>query len=242
MASLFSYVSVEIHVPKRYHKKEQRTSVFLPGGAVIENINTSRLFRDDSGAWNWVYRIPMFRNYSILWLILKAVGVCTVGLSVLMGLILSGGRNIRESLLAAGIIFGAVGVIGVVITIVCYFLVAAIYGGCYVAIFSMDEKTIAQFQPVGQAAKNRAIGVFTAMAGAVSGNLALAAASLTTGSRLVVETPFTDIRSLKIIRQKGEIRVHSFLTWYTVYVNPEDYSLIEEHITSRSVNARITYR
>ena len=184
----------------------------------------------------------MFRNYSILWLILKAVGVCTVGLSVLMGLILSGGRNIRESLLAAGIIFGAVGVIGVVITIVCYFLVAAIYGGCYVAIFSMDEKTIAQFQPVGQAAKNRAIGVFTAMAGAVSGNLALAAASLTTGSRLVVETPFTDIRSLKIIRQKGEIRVHSFLTWYTVYVNPEDFSLIEEHITSRSVNARITYR
>lgn len=202
---------------------------------------TTRLIKDENGIWHWIYRLPMFKNLSILWTVLKAVGICYLGIIVVLtALVIHGGSDASGLRLLYTVLAICAGVV-LVICIFSYYLVALVYGGEYVAIYSMNEHSIAQHQPGSQANKNRVIGLFASAAGMLDGNPGLLAAGLTTGSSLVVETKFTEIRSLKIIPSLQEIRVHSFLTWYTVYVHPEDFALIAEYITSRSVNARISW-
>ena len=206
----------------------------------MENRDTSRLFRDEQGTWHWVYRLHMFKNLSMLRTVLKAIGICYLAIAVIMIALLhsSGAGAGGMKMMITVLVLVGVAVLG--ISVGSYYLVAWFYGGDYVAVYTMDEQSIAQYQPADQADKGKAIGLLSAVAGTISGNAGLIVTGFLAGARLVVRTEFTKIRSLKVLRSLGEIRVHAFLTWYTVYVNPEDFDLVAEHITSRSVNARIT--
>ena len=202
----------------------------------------TRLYRDDQGVYRWVYYLDMYKNFSILRTLLKAlgIGVGLVGAIIWAYMIRSGFRTFS---LTSSILFTVImAAVILAIAVGSYFLVAFIYGGTYVAMFAMDDRKISMYQPADQADKNRMIGLASAAAGAATGNWGLTAAGVNTGGSLVAETEYDDIRSLKIIPALGEIRVHSFLTWYTVYVNPEDMALIAEYLRSRCGKARITER
>lgn len=204
----------------------------------MDTRETTRVFKDEQGDYNWVYRLDMYKNFSILKTILKAMGI---GMAIVFGIIIAIllpdiGRYDPK------LVFGVpllVFVITFLITIGCYYLVALIYGGYYVAIYKMNENRIAQFQPSDQAQKNRAIGLFTAIAGIAAGNAGTTAAGFILHGRTVVETDFNSIKSLTFVPSLGEIRVHSFLSWYTVYVSQEDYEFVKEYMRSRSTKARI---
>ena len=176
----------------------------------------TRLYRDDQGVYRWVYYLDMYKNFSILRTLLKAlgIGVGLVGAIIWAYMIRSGFRTFS---LTSSILFTVImAAVILAIAVGSYFLVAFLYGGTYVAMFAMDDRKISMYQPSDQADKNRMIGMFSAAAGAATGNWGLTAA--------------------------GEIRVHSFLTWYTVYVNPEDMALVAEYLRSRCGKARITER
>ena len=186
----------------------------------------TRLYRDDQGVYRWVYYLDMYKNFSILRTLLKAlgIGVGLVGAIIWAYMIRSGFRTFS---LTSSILFTVImAAVILAIAVGSYFLVAFLYGGTYVAMFAMDDRKISMYQP----------------AGAATGNWGLTAAGVNTGGSLVAETEYDDIRSLKIIPALGEIRVHSFLTWYTVYVNPEDMALVAEYLRSRCGKARITER
>ncbi len=204
----------------------------------MDTRETTRLFKDEQGDYSWVYRLDMYKNYSILKMILKAMGIC---LAVVFGIIIAIllpdiGRYDPKLTFGVPLLVFA---ITILITIGCYYLVALIYGGYYVAIYKMNEKRIAQYQPSDQAQKNRAIGLFTAMAGIATGSAGTMAAGFILHGRTIVETNFDSIKSLTFVPSLGEIRVHSFLSWYTVYVSQEDYEFVKEYMRSRSTRARI---
>lgn len=204
----------------------------------MDTRETTRLFKDEQGDYSWVYRLDMYKNYSILKMILKAMGIC---LAVVFGIIIAIllpdiGRYDPKLTFGVPLLVFA---ITILITIGCYYLVALIYGGYYVAIYKMNEKRIAQYQPSDQAQKNRAIGLFTAMAGIATGSAGTMAAGFILHGRTIVETNFDSIKSLTFVPSLGEIRVHSFLNWYTVYVSQEDYEFVKEYMRSRSTKARI---
>ena len=205
---------------------------------MMDTRETTRLFKDEQGDYSWVYRLDMYKNYSILKMILKAMGIC---LAVVFGIIIAIllpdiGRYDPKLTFGVPLLVFA---ITILITIGCYYLVALIYGGYYVAIYKMNEKRIAQYQPSDQAQKNRAIGLFTAMAGIATGSAGTMAAGFILHGRTIVETNFDSIKSLTFVPSLGEIRVHSFLSWYTVYVSQEDYEFVKEYMRSRSTRARI---
>lgn len=204
----------------------------------MDTRETTRLFKDEQGDYSWVYRLDMYKNYSILKMILKAMGIC---LAVVFGIIIAIllpdiGRYDPKLTFGVPLLVFA---ITILITIGCYYLVALIYGGYYVAIYKMNEKRIAQYQPSDQAQKNRAIGLFTAMAGIATGSAGTMAAGFILHGRTIVETNFDSIKSLTFVPSLGEIRVHSFLSWYTVYVSQEDYEFVKEYMRVRSTKARI---
>lgn len=210
---------------------------------MTENKQLSRLTKDEGGTYHWAYRLPMFRNFSILFTLLKAMGICFLGVFIVLTavLIFNSGAvfdSLRQSILITLFIV----VIALVLSVVCYFLVAALYGGNYIAIYSMNEDRIIQRQPAGQEQKNKAIAFFAALSGALANNPGVTIGGLAGAANTIVVTDFKSIRSLKIIPGKGEIRVHSFLTWYTVYVHPEDFEYVAEYMASRSKKARIIRR
>lgn len=205
-----------------------------------ENLRqTTRLFKDEQGIYHWAYSLPMFKNFSILRTVMK--GMCFAFLVVLCipaYIIIRNGISIDDLGLVLGIPLLCIGIVAI-IAVGCYFLVAWIYGGQYMSIYSMDEHKIGVYQPTDQADKNKVIAAFTTTAGVIDGNLGLVFGSIAMTGTQIVETNFSSIRSLKLFPELQEIRVHSFLTWYTIYVCPEDYELVAEFITSRSVNAKI---
>ncbi|MDO5132855.1 MAG: hypothetical protein Q4D81_07720 [Eubacteriales bacterium] len=209
----------------------------------MEERAITRLMRDDEGVYHWVYRLPMFKNFSILKTVLKAMGIgLLITYALILLLVTDGGTNRPDGL---GMLIGILALVFVAVVIIafaCYFGVAALYGGYYVAVYNMDDRKISMLQPADQADRNKLIAMFSAAAGALGGNWGLVAASTGITGTLVAESEFSKIRSLKIIPGLGEIRVHAFLTWYTVYVNPEDFGLVAEYMESRSINAKVVHK
>ena len=201
---------------------------------------TTRVYKDDHGVYHWVYRLPMFRNFSILKTVLKAMGICFLVPVLILVFFCFKNQGSLEDFLE---IFGILAVIAIailIISVLSYLLVAALYGGNYVAIYTMDRQAITTSQPASQASRQAIIGLFTTAAGVISQNPGVYIAGLAGASRQVVKTDYKDIRSLKILPEKGEIRIHSFLTWYTIYVMPDDFSLVAGYLEGQSVNAKIS--
>ena len=210
------------------------------GGINMDTRQASRLYRDDQGVYHWAYYLNMYKNFSILRMIMKAMGIgmFVIGAIIVGALISSGSRAFSTAEIIGFIVIIVVIILAIVVG--CYFLVALIYGGMYIFYFVMDDQKISHYQPTEQAEKARLIGLFSAAGGAATGNWGLTAASMTAGGRLIVEMKFDEIRSMTIVPSLGEIRVHSFLTWNTIYVNQEDFAFIAEDLRSKCVRARIS--
>ena len=206
----------------------------------MDTRQASRLYRDDQGVYHWAYYLNMYKNFSILRMILKAMGIgmFVIGAIIVGALISSGSRAFSTAEIIGSIVIIVVIILAIVVG--CYFLVALIYGGMYISYFVMDDQKISHYQPTEQAEKARLIGLFSAAGGAATGNWGLTAASMTAGGRLIVEMKFDEIRSMTIVPSLGEIRVHSFLTWNTIYVNQEDFAFVAEYLRSKCVRARIS--
>ncbi len=205
----------------------------------MEDRQMSRVMRDEEGRYQWVYSLPMLKNFSVLRTIIKimvivyiAIGVLVIGLSWNSGV---SGANLKMGITVLAI----VGVVVMVITVGSYFLTAVIFQGYYVAIYIMDQEKIMVKQPKNQAERAGALGTITTVAGILTNNYALAGAGIAQGDENVTKSRFEKIRSLKIIPERGEIKVHSFFNWYTVWVNAEDFHFVADYLTSRCVNARI---
>ena len=121
-----------------------------------------------------------------------------------------------------------------------YFLVAALFGGNYIFIYTMTDHSLTVNQPAGQAARSMAIGAFTSAAGAVGGNPGVMMAGLAARGNQITSSEFDKILSLKIDPPAGEIRIHSFLTWYSIYVGPDDFAFVAEYLRTRCKNAAIS--
>lgn len=208
-------------------------------GTGMRSVETTRVSRDEQGIYRWVYVLPMFKNLSILWTVLKAMGIIVLGIMLVMVyLFVSHGGGADDFWLIIGIPALCCS-IALVIALLSYLFVAWYYGGKYVAIYRMDNHSLAQYQPKDQAQKAGLIGAVSSVTGAVTGNVGLMAVGLTQGGSLVVESKFEKIRSLKILPELSEIRIHSFFTWYTIYVNPADFNVVADYMANRCVNARI---
>ena len=206
----------------------------------MDTRQATRLYRDDQGVYHWAYYLNMYKNFSILRMILKAMGIgmLVIGAIIAGALISSGSRAFSPAETIGFIVIIVVIILAIVVG--CYFLVALIYGGVYISYFVMDDQKISHYQPTDQADKARLIGLVSAVGGAATGNWGLTAASMTAGGRLIVEMKFDEIRSMTIVPSLGEIRLHSFLTWNTIYVNQEDFTIVSEYLKSKCVKARIS--
>ena len=120
------------------------------------------------GKYRWVYELGLMKNLWVFWTILKIFGGVILGGMVIFLIVeLFGDHNYADVLKMGGImaaIFLGLSILG-------YLLYAAMMGGKYCVIFTLDEKGILHEQQAKQAKEASIIGDLLVLAGSASGNL-----------------------------------------------------------------------
>lgn len=184
----------------------------------------------DDGKYRWIYAMNMWKNPTILFLILKIFyGIFAVGgvLLVIMSLTQPAYEGKLWENLGYFLIFVA---FFTVLILIAYSIVAAMYGGKYIILFTMDEQGITHEQVKEQARKARKLGALTAAVGAGRGNLSMMGLGASVAARTSMSSDFSMVRSVKAYKWRNVIKIREILSNNQVYARDEDFDFVLQYI------------
>lgn len=189
------------------------------------------------GKYRWVYEVNLFKDLSILGLLYKVFGI-TIGILVVIFFLveLFDGHNYMFVLEMAGILIG----IFAVLCIVGYLIYAAVMGGKYCVVFTMDDKGILHEQQAKQAKKANIISDLTVLAGILAGNITTIGIGLTNKGRTSMRTSFKGTKKIVAAPKQNLIKLVFGLEHNRVWCEPEDFNFVWNYIKSRCEGAQIT--
>ena len=207
----------------------------LTGEKVTENITLC-----PDGKYRWYYELPMLKNPTVLFTVWKVLGI-SFGVVFLFVTVIDafGGGDPLETILFTLKVFLILAGVFFVISLIAYFIVAAVYGFKYMVLFEMDEMSINHIQCKKQFKKAEAIGWITMLAGLAAGKPAIAALGMSSAVRSESRSEFESVRSVKIRKKRNVICVNQLLNKNQVYADGADFDFVAEFIKSRCVNAKI---
>lgn len=190
--------------------------------------DTVQLCKD--GKYRWVYEMSLYKNPTILLLVLKIFAWVCLGIW-LFSILLRGCDAIDSKdffEMAWGdtkvflIIFAGFMVLGVI----GYYLYALIMGGKYCVLFEMDQNGVMHKQMPKQVKKAQLIGAITALAGVMSHNITTTAVGLNSAARTEMYSRFASVKSVKANPRRGLIKVNETLNHNQVYVSPQYFDFV----------------
>ena len=224
----------EAEKPKKTRSKVINSQKDIEGQQITDNIYLCR-----DGVYRWVYEMPMLKNFTILYTVWKVMGIAIGILFVIMQIFhLFGDGFSSDGFLFDIKLMGIMAAIFLVLGIISYFILAAIYGWKYVALFEMDEKEICHTQVPKQQKKAEIIGLITALAGLASKNMTTAGIGITHGSRNKTTTEFRRVKSIKAVPRRHVIKLSQGLSHNQVYADGADFDFALDFIQSRCPNAK----
>lgn len=187
----------------------------------------------DDGKYRWIYAMNMWKNPTILILVVKIIFGVFIGIWVVMTIF-----NICENGWDGDSIWGMtwpfmilMGVFAV-ITLLAYAIIAAIYGGKYIVRFTMDEQGVLHEQIASQAKKAQKIGAITAVAGVLTGKPAMVGLGTSSAARTSMSSDFSSVRSVKAYKRNNVIKIREILSNNQVYARDEDFDFVYNFIKS----------
>ena len=178
------------------------------------------------GKYRWVYEKDLYRDLSVLFLILKIFGAISIFMGVFI-LVLD--RDVKAALFLTGVMF----LVMAVLSVIGYFVYALMMGGSYCVTFTMDEKGVEHAQHAKQVEKAEAISHLAVIAGILSRNPTVAGIGLEVRTRMYSE--FRKVRYLSLDRKKNTIHVDG----NEVYAPAEDLDTVWEFIRTRCPKAKM---
>ncbi len=188
------------------------------------------------GKYRWYYEFPMLKNPVILYTIWKIMLIVAIIPAIVVLLSTKGFLEaFKEFFIVFLITFG----IMFVLSIIGYFILAAVYGFKYIVLFEMDEKGITHAQQEKQFTKAQAIGLLAVLAGIAKNDVGMVGTGILSSSKKSMTSQFKNVETVIGIRSKNTIKVNQLFAKNQIYVNDEDYDFVWEYITSRCVKAKI---
>ena len=201
---------------------------------------SANIWHSPDGVYRWTYEFDMLRNPSIFITVVKVMGLsCGIVylVAVIVGLI---GRDIaswvdlwettRMYLIIAGVVL--------VMTVIGYLIVAAMYGWKYQVMFEMTDEYVRHIQMPKQFTKAEALGLLTTLAGAAAGKPFMAGLGTSVATKQTSTSEFSKVTNVKVRRRRHTIYVNQLLEKNQVYVEDADFEFVKEFIASRCVNAK----
>ncbi len=208
----------------------------ISGQKVTENI-----YLCPDGKYRWTYELNMIKNPIILLTIWKIFGIIILIMLLFSFLLAVFDGDVKgwftDFLFTPGILI--IPGIFLVLSIVGYIIVAAMYGWKYMVLFEMDEEGVTHHQMPKQFEKAQAVSWLAAMAGAATGNYAAMGSGLLASSKSSSSSTFTSVK--KVIRKRGlhTIKVNEVMEKNQVYADDADFDFVWDYITRRCTNAKI---
>lgn len=193
------------------------------------------------GSYRWVYEFNLWTNPTILLTVLKVFLIAIVCLGVLMLVLLV--PDLVQGYADDGDILGTVQLIAgmallfLVLTAIGYVVYAAMQGGKYCVVFTMDENGIEHRQMPREYEKAQLVGALNVVAGLATGKPGQVGMGLATASRNAMTSTFEFVRSIKGSRMLRVVKVNEPLAKNQVYVEPEDYDFVFGYIRAHCPNA-----
>lgn len=188
------------------------------------------------GKYRWVYEMNLLKNPTIFFTVLKVMMI-SIAIVWLFGLIIGLGDMDLDYYLfwtkLSGIMLG----VFVVLTIIGVLITAVILGK-YVVLFEMDEKEVTHIQMPRQVKKAEAIGLITALVGAMAKNPTTIGTGMLAASKTKSTSVFANVRRVKARRRLNLIKVNQLLDKNQVYVSDEDFDFVYDFIKSRCTKAK----
>ena len=197
------------------------------------------IFRDENGAYHWVYHMNMLRNPVPLFSVFKIFFFIVTGISLLMAL-LTLGDGLMEALKLFGIMFFGLNALFFVLGLIAWGIMSITRRGRYVFEHMMNEEMVASIQTEEEMKRSRRLGALGAAAGAAGGNLGAAGLAIAQGSRgEMFPSYYGDIKELIAERNMDVIKVNNTLRRNQIYAYPHQYEFVWNYITSHCPGAKI---
>ncbi len=210
----------------------------IDGRKVTENI-----YLCPDGKYRWIYEYKMLKNPAILITVMKVIllsyGI-VMGFMVLLNLLGGDFRYWNRSDFVS--FFGGFLILLVVLLmlgVISYLILAAIYGWSYQVLLTMDEDGVELMQMQKDFQKSQAIGWLTAAAGIATGNIGRVGTGILTAARNSSSSEFQHVRKVKSVRMRHVIYVNQLLGHNQVYAEDADYEFVREFIVAHCPNAKI---
>ena len=195
---------------------------------------TENIWLCADGKYRWVYEMNMLRNPTILLTVWKVMGI-SFGITFLFVLILGLFKNpgMKDILELAGVFVLIFLVVGVVIGLIAYLIVAGEYGWKYIVLFEMDETSIRHIQMKKQFDKAKAMSLMTALIGAAAGKPGRVGTGLLAAGKQSSTSEFARVKAVIAHRRRNVIKVNETLEHNQVYAADEDFDFVLNYICER---------
>ena len=198
------------------------------------------IFRDDQGAYHWVYHMDMMRNPVPLFTIMKIFFFIYLGIGVLTGgYALIDGAEPMDALKAFAVPALGINAFFVVISLIAWFILMATRGGRYVFEFLRTEDKVVTLQTHEERKKAQKLAKFTFVLGLLDGNLSTMGVGMAAAAGSAFTSNYTDVKAVIAKRRQDLIKVNNVLQRNTIYAEPHQYEFVWNYITSHCPNAKI---
>lgn len=214
-------------------KKEE---LMTQGEKVTENI-----WLCPDGVYRWSYEVDMLRNPVIMLTVWKVLGIA-FGVVFIFHLVLAvfdSAMTPAEIARNTGMLVLIIGGILLVLSIVSYLILAALYGWKYQVLFEMTDKQVTHIQMPKQFKKAEAIGWLTAFVGSLAGKPYMVALGSNVAVRNTSTSEFESVEVVKVRRKWHTIHVDYLLDKNQVYAEDADFDFVERFILERCVKAKV---
>lgn len=194
--------------------------------------DTVQLCQD--GKYRWVYEMSLYKNPTILFLVLKIFAWVCFGIwlfSMLMrGCDSVDSKDFLEMAWGDTKFFLIFTGGFMLLCLLGYYIYALINGGKYCVLFEMDQNGVMHKQMPKQVKKAQVIGFITAMAGIMSRNLTTTGVGLNAAARTEMYSKFDSVKSVKAFPRRHVIKVNETLEHNQVYVSPQYFDFVLRYI------------
>jgi len=189
------------------------------------------------GKYRWTYPMNMYKNPTIFLTVCKIFGIIGAVMFVLlnMGAILNGEF---DSIAGTLKYWGIAVLVFLVIALLSYLIVAAMYHGKYIVRFTMDEEHLLHEQIPAQKKNARIIGGALAGAGVLKGSPGRVGQGAMVAAHTSLSSDFSRVRSIKAYRGRSTIKVNERFSKNQVYTTREDFDFVLSFIRAHCPNAK----
>lgn len=218
--------------PEEKHGLDAESGLPEHGSEASALAATPGIRQDPDGTYRWLVEINLLKDTTIPLTVWKILLLCCLAPLALTVVLAVAEGNLTEQLIPIFRLFGLAAAIMTVLVLVGYYLFfIPLRGIHYPVVFEMDQKGIRHIQMPKRQDKTELLTWLGILAGALAGNPTVVGANLLAASRNQLYTEFKKVRKIHVHRRKKIIKlIASDLTRNLIYVSPEDFAFVQEHI------------